>query len=96
MERAEMQGLSRARVSVLRSHGFPVLLVIPTGRYVTFCNEKNIARVFEPDRGDITKCARRFSRLVYVVTFYRRYLMGVENFQQIKQVNTFQSPPPTL
>lgn len=37
--------------------------------YVTFCNEKNIARVFEPDRGDITK-----------------YLMGVENFQQIKQL----------
>jgi hypothetical protein len=55
-------------------------------RYVTFCNEKNIARVFEPDRGDITKCARRVPRTIPAVTCFCRYLMGVENFQQIKQV----------
>jgi len=107
MERARMQGLSCPRVRAVPSScllpparalsapqpHFCFSHLIPVSSYVTYCAKENIQRVIETDRMSITKFIR--PPLLHLdqcnVTCCCRYLMGVENFQQIKQVP---SPPP--
>jgi hypothetical protein len=89
-------------VSASESDSFPPCLKLitlcafccrltPWDSYATFCKEQNIQRVQEPDRMDITKCCccLLVSLHDHCLTRGRRYLMGVENFQQIKQVGPY-------
>ena len=97
-----MQGLSCSRVRAVPSScllpparalsapqpHFCFSHLIPVSSYVTYCAKENIQRVIETDRMSITKFIRppllHFDQCN--VTCCCRYLMGVENFQQIKQV----------